>query len=307
MKIAVIIPNYNGSEIIKKNLPRVIESIKNYDSEIIIVDDCSQFFDYESLKKNIEAVEGNIKITLLRNDTNLGFSSSVNKGVTSTNAEYVVLLNSDVSPEKDFLVSPIKILDENQNLFGVGCMDRSIENGKTILRGRGLASWSRGFLIHRRGEVDSNNTFWISGGSSIIRRELFVKLGGFDSIYNPFYWEDIDLSFRARKAGYDILFDNKSIVEHRHLEGAIKKHYSEKQINTIAYRNQIVFVWKNITSYKLLLLNIIWLPYHVVITILRKDVNFIKGFCLALGLLPAIIRKRKKLKKVFTKKDFEVI
>src|SRR3990167_842446 len=150
MKFSVIIPNYNGFELIKKNLPKVIESLSKFDAEIIIVDDASKQKEYQELKNFVSELDKRERITikLIRNEKNLGFSSAVNKGT----------------------------LESEEKLFGIGCMDKSIEGGKIVYRGRGEAVWERGFLVHRKGEVDKSDTFWISGGSSIIRKKFFEEL-----------------------------------------------------------------------------------------------------------------------------------
>lgn len=238
---------------------------------------------------------------------NKGFASAVNFGVSNSKADFIVLLNSDVSPDKDFLKAPLVSLASDRNLFGVGCMDESVEEGKVILRGRGVGRWEKGFLVHAKGEVDKKDTFWISGGSSIIRRELFEKIGGMDTVYNPFYWEDIDLSYRARKSGYSIKFDNTSVVRHYHEEGAIKKYFTKNEITTISYRNQFVFVWKNITDWKLIRSHIQSLPLHMISALKDKNAAFLKGFFLALAKLPGIMVRRKNQKKLYKFSDFEII
>ncbi len=310
MKIDIVIPNYNGAELIKKNLPDLIDAVEKYDiGKIIISDDCSHAEDFKNLSEflNIVRQKTKIKIELIENLRNVGFSSNVNVGVSKTTADFVLLLNTDVSANAKFLDAALKDLENNENLFGVGLMDKSEERGKVVLRGRGLATWKRGFLVHRRGEVDSKDTFWISGGSCIFRRELFIRLGGFDQSYNPFYWEDIDLSYRARKSGYEVMFEPESEVIHRHEEGTIKRHFKSSHIKKIAYRNQFVFVWKNITDIKLLISHFFWLPVHLIKAILRMDLAFIAGFFAAINKIPAIIGKRRKQKKLYKKKDVEII
>ncbi len=305
--INVVIPNYNGAELIKKNLPSVIEATTKYaDLSITIVDDGSDEDDYQKLKNFIESLK-NSKIDLIRQEKNLGFSSTVNKGVFSKDSDLLVILNTDVSPEKVFLDPVIKDFELNDKLFGVGCLDKSEESGKFVLRGRGIGFWKKGFINHKKGETDKSDTFWVSGGSSIIRTNLFKHLGGFDEIYNPFYWEDIDLSYRARKAGYDVMFENKSIVIHRHSEGSIRKNYSKSSITKIAYRNQFIFVWKNITETSMVVSHLFWLPYHMLKAVLRADFVFFEGFLLALVRLPVIIERRNKQKSKYLKKDSELL
>ena len=216
------------------------------------------------------------------------------------------MLNTDVSPQEDFLKPLIEHFND-ESVFAVGCMDKSIENGKTVLRGRGLGKWEKGFLVHKRGEVDKNNTLWVSGGSGSFRKSIWDKLGGFNELYSPFYWEDIDLSYRARKSGYKILFEPKSMVIHEHAKGAVKKYYSDFKIKTIAYRNQFIFVWENATDYSLQFLHFFWLPYHFVKALLRTDWAFFIGFLKAFALLPKIIKSSLNYQKTFVKKDKEVI
>src|SRR3989344_831197 len=307
MRINIIIPNYNGADLISKNLLKVVESLEDYpDSKIIIVDDGSDLPDYEKLREFINSLK-NKKIELIRKEKNSGFSSTVNKGTFSQDSDFLVFLNSDVVPEKDFLSRVVLDFEINKNLFGIGFLDKSKEGEKIVFRGRGEAFWKRGFLVHKKGDIDRPDTFWISGGSSIVRSGIFKELGGFDEIYDPFYWEDIDVSYRARKLGYEIMFEKESIVIHRHSEGAIRSYYSNQEIRKISYRNQFIFIWKNIADPKLLINHILWLPYHMFRNLLNPDLAFFQGFLLALLKLPVIISKRNKQKKLYKSTDLELI
>ncbi len=312
MTISVIIPNYNGEELLKKNLPKVFEAINVYangEKEIIVTDDCSldnSINVLQELKPKMESAYPDIIFKIIENDKNLGFSSSIDRGVKNAKGDIVILLNSDVIPQKDFL-GPLLRRFSDPNIFAVGCMDESKEEGKTILRGRGIGSWKRGFLAHARGEVDKENTLWVNGGSGAFRKSVWEKLGGFNELYSPFYWEDIDLSYNALKSGYKLIFEPKSIVIHEHEKGAIKMRYSSFYIKTIAYRNQFIFVWKNITDLDLKISHIVWLPYHFLKSLINVDLAFFVGFSKALMLLPKIIISGFKNQKLFIKKDREIM
>lgn len=310
MKIDVVIPNYNGAKLIKRNLPDVIKSFGDYKNiSIIIVDDGSEKEDVLELRKTLDAVNmsSKIPVILIEKEVNSGFSSAVNTGVKNSKADLILLLNSDAVPYKNFLIPALDRFKNDSQLFGVGCMDISIEGNKKIERGRGLATWRKGILRHKRGEVDKQDTFWISGGSSLVRRDIFEKLGGMDEMYNPFYWEDIDLSYRAQKSGYKIVFESKSKVEHRHDEGSIKTHFKKNQITAIVYRNQFIFHWKNITDKKLMFSHLFWLPLHLVNAIVGGDTNLLKGFFLALKRLHDIMRSRNISRKTFILSDKDII
>lgn len=312
MKISIIIPNYNGEELLKKNLPKVFDSVSSYESdeiEIIVIDDFSTDNSIEILKKlklELEPKYSHIKFKIIGNDKNLGFSSNVNKAARNASGDILVLLNTDVIPKKSFL-GPLLSHFSDPKIFAVGCLDESIENGKKILRGRGIGSWKKGFLAHSRGDVNKTNTLWVSGGSGAFRKSVWNQLGGFDELYNPFYWEDIDLSYRALKSGYKILFEPRSIVIHEHEKGAIKKRFSESQVKTIAYRNQFIFVWKNITDLDLQLSHFLWLPFNFLKALIGIESTFFKGFFMAFFMLPKIITSSFRNQKLFLKKDREII
>lgn len=317
MRISIVIPNYNGASLLKKNIPHVLEAADYYSKEthslvdIVVVDDDSRDNPVEYIKDQTSKIKNTDKkskiiLRFLQNEKNIGFASTVNKGVKEAQGGVIVLLNSDVEPEKDFLI-PLLVHFKEEKVFAVGCLDKSIEGSKTVLRGRGIGRWQRGFLVHKRGEVDKTDTLWVNGGSGAFKKEIWNKLGGFNSIYSPFYWEDIDLSYRAQKAGYKVVFEPKSVVIHEHEKGSIKAKYNSSQIKTTAYRNQFIFVWMNATDLDLQLLHIFWLPYHFLMAIKNLDWSFFKGFLLAIIKLPQILESSAKIKKSFIKSDKEVI
>lgn len=314
MKISIVIPNYNGEELLKKNIGTVYESAvfhitKNSKDtiEIMYVDDCSTDNSTNFIRDFIQKhKDEKILFKLFSNPKNVGFSSTVNNGVKHSVGDIVVLLNSDVSPDKNF-IEPLIVLFKDPNIFAVGCLEKSFENGKILLRGRGIGKWQRGFLVHARGEVDKSNTLWVSAGSGAYNKKIWNELGGLDPLFNPFYYEDIDISYRALKAGYDVLFQTKSIVTHEHEKGAIAAKFSSSQIQTIAFRNQIIFAWLNATDATIIISHVFWLPYHLSKAFARGDWSFLKGFMGALILLTKIVQSRVKRQSFNKKSDAEVI
>lgn len=308
MNIEILIPNYNGIKLLRKNIPKLFDVINEHpEISITIIDDCSAPLEIKALEELVDELKKRgKKINLLKNEKNLGFSSTVNKGAFASSAKILILLNSDVVPEKGFMEHAMQHFSD-PDVFGVGCMDKSVEKNEIVLRGRGMGLWKRGFVMHQRGEVDKSDTFWISGGSSFVRRDVFVELGGFDTIYNPFFWEDIDLSYRAKKSGWKLIFEKRSVVEHRHMEGAIKTHFTSFRIKTISYRNQFIFVWKNITDLNLILNHLLYLPYHLARALIAGDLALIYGIFLALVKFPAIIIKRHSQKRKYVMSDSKIL
>jgi len=283
LSVSIVIPNRNGAKLLEKHLPAVIQVAKG--AEIIVVDDGSSD---NSVALTREKFSG---VRIVEKRKHEGFASTVNAGVAAAHGDIVVLLNSDVEPEANFLDALLPHF-RDETVFAVGCLEKSHENGQVVLRGRGEASWIKGYFIHKRGDVNKSTTAWASGGSSAFRRSMWAELGGMDALYNPFYWEDIDLSYRALKAGYRLVFEKKSIVHHYHEIGIIKREYSPQYVKLIAYRNQFIFIWKNVSDPGIWLAHCFWTPVKLVKALLTLDALMVAGYFSAMMRLPRILASR---------------
>ncbi len=304
MNISIVVPNYNGEELLKKNLPVLLKAVEDYKNgkiDVVVADDCS-------IDNSIQVIEEFIKeyknLTLVKSEKNKGFSTNVNKGVRAATGEIVVLFNTDVIANNSFL-DPLLENFSDESVFAVGCLNESVEDGKIVLRGRGVGRWEKGFLMHQAGDLEKKNTLWISGGSGAFRKKIWDKLGGLDEVYDPFYWEDIDISYRAQRAGFKTLFEKKSVVRHEHEKGAIKSKYTPLQVKRIAYRNQFIFVWKNGDLSKIIS-HIIWLPYHLMNGI-RGDRALVLGFIDGLFRFGRVLDQRVKQRRQFVVSDKEIL
>jgi GT2 family glycosyltransferase len=150
---------------------------------------------------------------------------------------------------------------------------------------------------------DGTTTAWVSGGSGAFRRSMWNRLGGMDVLYNPFYWEDIDLSYRARKAGWEIVFEPKSIVNHYHEEGKIKREFTQTAVTSVVYRNQFIFIWKNLSDISVILSHIFWTPIRLVQTTMSGDILMIQGYLRAMSMLPRIWNARIKQSAMWKRSD----
>ncbi len=298
MKITIIIPHFNNLEALKLHLDEIIKRSQN--AQLIIVDDGSTDGSVSYILQRYP------KILLVEKKRNEGFSSAVNSGVKRADGEIIVLLNHDVVPSDNYLSKIIRHFQDDL-VFAVGCLDLSHEGNQIVKRGRGIGWFHRGFLQHNAGSTDKENTLWVSCGSGAFRKSIWNKLGGLENLYNPFYWEDIDLSYRAMKSGYKVIFDSQCIVDHYHESGVIRLLFSRSKIRIISYRNQIQFVWLNITSRKYLISHIIYLLFTLVERTLKGDFSFGIGFFYAFLRIPRILKRRWKRLTLFNKTDEEVL
>ena len=281
MNVSIVIPNYNGKELLTNNLPSVLTAKRNPRNnikEVIVVDDASRDSSVAFLEKYSS------EITIIRQKENRGFSVAVNVGVHASVSELVCLLNTDVIPEHDFLEDVIPLFQQEE-LFGVSLHEKGY--------GPSVGKFVSGFIVHSPGqEVNSTQeTFWVNGGSGVFRKKLWEDLGGFDEkLYSPYYWEDVDISYRALKRGYKLLWEPKARVVHEHEQTMSK--LSKRFRQRIQERNQLILIWKNLTSPRLLNKHLIGLFKRVV-----KNPGYIRIVFISVIKILVVTKSRNREKK----------
>ena len=247
-KIDLVIPSYQARHLLEKHLPAIYKHSPNL-NQVIIVEDGGSDDTPQFLEENYPDIK------LLINKQNKGFSKSVNRAVSKSNADFIVLLNNDVEPYKDYLENAFKYFEDDK-VFAVNFHEKQSSWPKV--------SWKNGKLQYTQGEDKKNPRLcaWPSGGSTVLRMSIWRELGGFNEIYSPGYWEDIDLGWRAWKAGYQTIWAPDAYVDHQH-ESSFKK-LDQNYLNLIKQRNELFFHWQNITDRKLALDHFKFLISHTI-------------------------------------------
>ena len=250
--ISVIIPNYNGEALLPIVLPTVMTALNNtkLDSEIIVVDDCST----DNSVNLLSSSYANIK--LISNQTNLGFSPSVNKGFAQAKYALVLILNSDVQLSPDYFARQLPYFDD-VDCFGVmgriiGWNDNHIQDAAKYPSFHGVKIKTTGnYLTDPIITGDRLYSWYLSGANALVSNEKLTKLGGFDETFAPFYVEDFELSLRAWRMGWSCYYEHDSICRHKEsvtIKSANKKAY----IKTIYYRNKMLLHFIHLDRFKLL-------------------------------------------------------
>lgn len=278
--ISVIIPTYKKKEQLIRNLRHNLPHLAG--CEVIVVNDDPS----ESLEQDLKEF-GEVK--LLENKENLGFAGSVNRGIRASSRPLVFLLNSDVLIHDRSFFTAAKKFEEHPGLFAIAFAQKEKDG---MVAGRNRLFWQSGMIRHSRAKSFGEGiTAWAEGGSSVFRKVILEELAFFDTLYSPFYWEDIDLSYRAWRAGYEILFDPTVTVTHHH-ESTIGALFAKDKVKTVSYRNQFTFIWKNIHDPSLLAGHVLLLPKNAVHALLAGESSFFKGLIAALVRLPSILAHR---------------
>lgn len=237
--ISVVIPNYNGSQLLPQVLPPLIEALQlsELPYEIIVSDDASTDNSISFLKSHYP------QVLLICNEHNGGFSPTINKGIFAAQYDYVLLLNSDVKLTPGYFKPLLKYFDK-EDTFGVmgrivGWDDELIQDAAKYpsLHGAKIKTSGNYYLAHPA-ENDWLYSMYLSGANALVSREKLMSMNGFNEIFAPFYVEDFELSLRAWRLGYKCYYEHFAICRHKTsttIAGSIKK----KQIKKIYNRNKM--------------------------------------------------------------------
>ncbi len=240
LNISVVIPNYNGVQLFPLTLPTLFVALEHsgLEYEVIIVDDCSTDGSERFIKDNFP------QITILSNIHNSGFSKTINKGIFAAKNDLILLLNSDVKLNSDYLNNQLHYF-QMPDTFGVmgkiiGWEDEEVQDAAKYPKFEGF-KLKTSYNYIPDGSVDRNAySMYLSGANALVNREKLVQLGGFNELYSPFYMEDVDLSIRAWRVGWKCYFEPLSICRHRTSTSIASKE--KKRFVKITYnRNKMYF------------------------------------------------------------------
>jgi hypothetical protein len=248
-RVAVVILNFNGKKFLEQFLPSVTKFSAG--QEVIVADNNSSDDSISFLKEKYPAVK------IIQNATNSGFAQGYNEALKSVEADYYVLLNSDVEVTGNWIENVISLMDSdpaiaacqpkildfnNRNTFEyAGAAGGFIDKyGYPFCRGRVFNS-----LEEDKGQYDNAiEVFWATGACMFVRSKAFWEVGGFDGDYFA-HMEEIDLCWRLKNIGYKIYVQPKSKVYHVG-GGTLNKLSSRKTF--LNFRNNLTTLTKNHSS-----------------------------------------------------------
>ncbi len=293
MRVAVIVVNWNGHRWLRRALQAISGQTRRPD-RIIVVDNGST----DGSERIAEEYAG---AELIRLGKNTGFAAANNVGIdTAADCEWVALVNNDAFPEPEWLERLVAQANGHKGFHFFASRIVKDDDGITLdSRGdayhpSGLA-WSRGHGRQvREGDGRDEEVFGACAAAAMFNRSAVLSVGGFDSEYFC-YFEDVDLSFRLRLAGYRCQYVDSAIV--RHVGSASTGRRSDFAVYH-GHRNMVWTFFKNMPLLALfaylpqhLLLNVISVLWFSVRgqgrSILRAKADAIRG-------LPQVLRKRRR-------------
>ncbi len=250
IKVAVVILNWNGKDFLSRFLPSVLKHTSS-EYSIVIADNASTDGSVDLLKRDFPSVR------LIQNEENGGFARGYNQALKLVDAEYYILLNSDVEVGPGWIDPVIRIMNTDDTIGAAQPKIRSYDNreyfeyagaaggfidkfGYPFCRGRILGSVEK--------DVDQYNDpceiFWATGACMFVRAKLYHELGGMDEDFFA-HMEEIDLCWRMKNRGHKIMYVPDSVIYH---VGAGTLSRSNPQKTYLNFRNNMYLLFKNHAS-----------------------------------------------------------
>lgn len=276
--IAVVILNWNGQKWLEKFLPTVIE--KSSMANIYIADNASTDNSVNFIEYNFPTVK------IIQNQLNEGYAKGYNDALKDLKEKYFVLLNSDIEVTDNWIEPIINLMEENPNISA--CQPKILDyNNKDSFEYAGASGgyidnlgypFTRGRIFD---EIEPDNNqyddvkeiFWASGACFFVRADHFNEVNGFDNDFFA-HQEEIDLCWRLKIKGYQIMVDPHSVVYH---VGGGTLDDSSPFKTYLNFRNNLFMLTKNLNFFSLLITLYFRLPLDGIaaVTLLKKKNGFL--------------------------------
>ena len=305
IKTAVVVLNWNGKAWLEKFLANLVKH--SQEATVFVADNASTDDSVDFVKSNFPSVK------IIINASNGGYAKGYNDALKQIDAEYFVLINSDIEVTEDWLSPIIDLMDSDKKIAAcqpklldykkrntfeyAGASGGFIDNlGYPFCRGRIFDD-----LEEDKGQYnDAIEVFWATGACLFVRAAHFNEVGGLDEDFFA-HQEEIDLCWRLKNKGYKIMVQPKSVVYH--VGGGTLNAGSPFKTH-LNFRNNLFMLFKNLPTSSLF----ITIPTRLVLdgvaalTFLNKEnglqhvIAIAKAHFIFYFEIPKLIAKRQKIK-----------
>jgi GT2 family glycosyltransferase len=295
VRCSLIILNFNEADLLLECVESVLAA-SGPDDEVIVVDSASTDNSVKALSEAFPQVR---LVALEQNRYIFG----LNDGLARARGRFVAFCNNDMVVEPGFVEEALAEFVA-EDIFAV--CGRVLDRNGAEQGTRTSGAWKHGLVVYEPlPHVDRvTPCFFAVGGQSFYRRDVLVELGSIDELLWPMYHEDIELSYRAWKAGYRILYAPRAVCHH--LGGQTsRKVFTPVQLRSFVRQNELLTVWKDVTDPSMLAQHMLFLPLRIAAALVRNDKGTLLGTWSALSRLRAALRSRQHAARHFHLSDRE--
>ncbi|HUT24842.1 MAG TPA: glycosyltransferase family 2 protein [Sumerlaeia bacterium] len=298
-EISIVVANWNGEGFLRTCLASLWESATAAGRafEIVVVDDASEDNSVSLIREEFP------RVRLLANERNLGYARTCDRGAQAARGRVLVMVNNDVEVPADFvsrLTAPFspgasaapEDPARTRPLFAVSAKTVDWADGSPNHLCM-TAAWRRGGIGKEWADpAEPCEATYAQGGAAAYDRDLFLRLGGFDPLFSPGYWEDYDLSYRAARAGWRVLYEPRAVARHKG-KSSLGPLLGEARLRQLDERNRLWFNWLNLDPDLLLCRHLLAIPWICARDLLAGNgITGLAGFFRAAAGVGRVLRAR---------------
>jgi GT2 family glycosyltransferase len=285
-RVALLALNYNGLAHLDECLSSALRAARAYSGYCAVV--CVDNKSTDGSRQHVRTRYPDVEIVEApAND----FLFSLNAVVEARPEDIVIIVNNDMRFDEGF-VAPLVFHFTDPRVFAVGAAILDWDGSANTVGPR--CARVRQFWFYKWWNYERQQaalTLEACGGAAAYRRRMFVELGGFDPLFRPGYYEDLDLSYRAWGRGWTVVYEPGSRAYHK-LSASMLERFGDAAKARLLYRNHLLFTIKNIGGPAFLIGFFLCLPYRVLSPLLAGHRVPLRGFLDALPLMRQALQKR---------------
>jgi len=252
--VSIVIPALDDFDLFERSMPRLLAELerRGQDDEVLIVDDTGEDRIGERLRERFPGT------CVVAREENGGFAQALRSGIEAARHELCFSMNPDVVVRAGFLEPLITALDDPETAAAVPKVllngeEELIESLVTLELVQGTLKLDQPGLEKGGGPgpTTNSNVAFAVGGTCLLRKREFLEGEGFDSAYEPFYWEDVEWCWSRWRLGHKSVYVPASVVEHHH-RGTIGRRVRRELVRAALEKNRLIFHWKHIDDPALL-------------------------------------------------------
>jgi len=230
MRCDIVLPIWNKKELTRDCIESIIKNT-SYPYRVILIDNASR----SETKEYLEGLkqDNRLDVLLIRNEENVGYTAAVNQGIDTSDADFICIQNNDTIVTRGWLGEMVKIAGLKEEIGIVNPESNTLGRCPPDESVGGIEKYAEQFLKCKGQYTELGAAV---GFSFLMKRSVIDKIGGWDEVFSPGYFDDTDYALRAAKAGYKSVCAKAAYVYH--VEHA---SFRDKKLEEIFKRNEQIF------------------------------------------------------------------
>lgn len=316
--VTVLVPTLGGAARLAESLPAILRAVAKRSvkgDEILVIDDSGKDTAAGAVSEILSGLKDSARTSSVRvvsTEGNLGFGPAVLHGAQEAGGELLFLVQDDVIVDEGVMAPLVEALTAGNDVFAAGPRVRAMRADGSVAPAHetsvrlaliddrivvcetpadeaGVSADAAGCAAGAGGPHDVD---FVPSSALLVRRTDFVEMGGFDKLFAPFDWEDVDLSISARRRGRRVIVVPEATAVHRRMPVGLDDSVTPDVARAVKERNRLLLRWKHLSTRAEASDHLVALWRTVLEAGLAGDRRVLEDVCLAISRLGAVAESR---------------